>query len=652
MKIKKFILDNVGIYSGKNIFDLEINSKNKNIILIGGKNGGGKTTFFESLKLCLYGKNSFDKVISKEAYESYLKSKIHKNPNLGVKKNYASIIIEFEYSHQSLKSIYEVKRNWEINYRGNIDEYFEVKRNGELLKNLQAETWQEFINDLIPKGLIELFFFDGEKIQNLVDDHKDTKELSNSFKALLGLEVVEKLISDLEIYESRQLKLENKTSLGNDLESIGENIQEIENKYEEEFQNKALLITKKESLEESIKNLELELQREGGTFAQKRELLKKDILLINNKLEDLENNFRILLSQEAPLVLLKKHLKYFEVELFKENEYNKKKVADDILKQKFIEIKKSLKEKLKQSDLNKIKSILDMNLEKRKMLFNLSDSDFSKLSQSFKNLKNKEKQFFGFSESHNILSKKLNLAQKELSYAPEDEVISPILTDLSLKNKELGVIESEIEDVKKSLNQFMLDIDSLKNRKQQISKEIKQSKKYSEKLDQIFKVKNSLERYNKQLSKVKLEEFCEVFIGIYNKISRKSEKFDKVEIDEKTFEVTLVKTYEGESIKTPKRELSEGEKQMYALSVLWTLTKLSKRPLPFVIDTPLGRLDHSHREKLINSFFPEISKQLIILSTDSEIDEKYFNLLRKNVEKSYLLNENNGSTKIKKGYFF
>jgi DNA sulfur modification protein DndD len=82
------------------------------------------------------------------------------------------------------------------------------------------------------------------------------------------------------------------------------------------------------------------------------------------------------------------------------------------------------------------------------------------------------------------------------------------------------------------------------------------------------------------------------------------------EINHKTFEVTLIKMDKEDQIRTPKKDLSEGEKQMYALAVLWTLTKISKRPLPFIIDTPLGRLDHTHRKKLVESFFPNIIWQL------------------------------------------
>ena len=68
MLLEKITLQNFGIYKGENVFDLT-STKEKPIILCGGKNGGGKTTLFDSVMLCLYGEKSFDKRISKKEYK-------------------------------------------------------------------------------------------------------------------------------------------------------------------------------------------------------------------------------------------------------------------------------------------------------------------------------------------------------------------------------------------------------------------------------------------------------------------------------------------------------------------------------------------------------------------------------------------------------
>ena len=83
--------------------------------------------------------------------------------------------------------------------------------------------------------------------------------------------------------------------------------------------------------------------------------------------------------------------------------------------------------------------------------------------------------------------------------------------------------------------------------------------------------------------------------------------------------------------------MSEGEKQLFATSILWGLAKTSGRSLPFIIDTPLARLDVEHRDNLVDEFFPSASHQTIILSTDSEITKPYYEKLEPFISHSYSL---------------
>ena len=85
----------------------------------------------------------------------------------------------------------------------------------------------------------------------------------------------------------------------------------------------------------------------------------------------------------------------------------------------------------------------------------------------------------------------------------------------------------------------------------------------------------------------------------------------------------------------PRDQLSEGEKQLFATSILWSLAKTSGRSLPFIIDTPLARLDLDHRDNLVDEFFPAASHQVIILSTDTEITKPYYEKLLPYIARSY-----------------
>ena len=203
MLLSKVILNDFGVYRGRNEFNFQT-TPDKPIILIGGTNGAGKTTLFDSVMLCLYGQDSFEKKISQKQYHQKIARTIHRY--LGTKKSAdeASIIVEFQFAHAGKKYEYQVLRMWQNN-DGVIDETLSIKKRlfGEesfvKLDSLEESEWQTFIDQLLPKGITKLFFFDGEKIQSIADSGDEDKYIKSSFDTLLGLDLVNQLIDDIGI---------------------------------------------------------------------------------------------------------------------------------------------------------------------------------------------------------------------------------------------------------------------------------------------------------------------------------------------------------------------------------------------------------------------------------------------------------------------
>lgn len=141
---------------------------------------------------------------------------------------------------------------------------------------------------------------------------------------------------------------------------------------------------------------------------------------------------------------------------------------------------------------------------------------------------------------------------------------------------------------------------------------------------------------------------------MFCQLARKKDLVKQFHINPCTFEVSF-ENFNGEIF--PKRRLSAGEKTVYATSLVWALAQASHRPLPMVIDTPLGRLDTKHRLNLIKNFFPYANRQVILLSTDTEINGKYKKLIEDKIAKKYLIvdevNKKSGDrvSKIVSGYF-
>ena len=100
-------------------------------------------------------------------------------------------------------------------------------------------------------------------------------------------------------------------------------------------------------------------------------------------------------------------------------------------------------------------------------------------------------------------------------------------------------------------------------------------------------------------------------------------------------------------------QLSKGEKQVFILSLYWAIIKTSNQAVPFIIDTPFARIDTEHREQISAVFFPNISGQVIILSTDEEVVGSYRAIIQPHIAHEYLLEYNveQGCTSVKPGYF-
>ena len=126
---------------------------------------------------------------------------------------------------------------------------------------------------------------------------------------------------------------------------------------------------------------------------------------------------------------------------------------------------------------------------------------------------------------------------------------------------------------------------------------------------------------------------------------------DHISIDPETFEAAM---YDADNNEIPRDTLSQGELQMMATSVLWGLARTSGRPLPFMIDTPLARLDAEHRSNLTERFFPLASHQILLFSTDTEIRVDDYAKLRRYVSRSYTIqyDPDSAGTKVRHGYFW
>jgi DNA sulfur modification protein DndD len=149
----------------------------------------------------------------------------------------------------------------------------------------------------------------------------------------------------------------------------------------------------------------------------------------------------------------------------------------------------------------------------------------------------------------------------------------------------------------------------------------------------------------------KIERLSDLITDSFRFLLRKQSLIERIHIDPSTFAITLF-NQAGHAL--PKERLSEGEKQIFAISVLWGLARASAHPLPAIVDTPMARLDAAHRRHLVERYFPNASHQVLILSTDTEVDRHYYQALQPYIARAYHLryDEDSRATHAEEGYFW
>jgi DNA sulfur modification protein DndD len=215
----------------------------------------------------------------------------------------------------------------------------------------------------------------------------------------------------------------------------------------------------------------------------------------------------------------------------------------------------------------------------------------------------------------------LDGAAINIARAPDESRVADKLKDIAdlneAKTKAILARNNKLTDAKSEIEKAV----ELAKNIQKIHDKYKTANNVSEAVTNAQNTNSLLEKFAKELTEIRVKQLESEFIKSYQKLARKDDLEISARINTTTFDVELIDEH---SNTINRKELSAGEKQIYAIAILEALGKTSGRKLPIIIDTPLGRLDSHHRDKLIERYFPDASHQVIILSTDTEVDENYF----------------------------
>jgi len=665
MRFESIDLYNFKNYKGKNSVTFsKKHKKDKNIFLIGGLNGAGKTTLLEAIKLCLYGKKYNGKFVSKNEYNDFIYSAINRK---AVKENNLKCFIElkviFDDSYPTFTL--NIKRSWHTNNQKEIEESFEVFRDDAPLEFISKEYWQDYINYLIPSHVSEFFFFNGEKVKELAVGSNADEILQSSIKDLIGLNLYEKLLDDLQ-------KLKSKIRRRNEKKGhISQNINEHEalktKKTGEIKKLNRIINTKKKRIKENnrmISEIEKELKRKAGAFAELKKEAEKQILKLQEKNAILNEQITNITKDLIPfLIPLKLSKKLFQQLEFEQN-YKNLQYTQRILKGQIKEFSKNLKEKskvlkqLSKQDMKafekEINTIFSDSLKNKKqalitVIHDLTISDFENIKMFLQQInKNTISNFENTLETRQNNSLQINKIKKELKTIPDDFYV---ITNLEKTNK----IKLANESLSKEILNLTEETPILCNEIEKINLEIEKLEEEiicvgedNQKIAYINRIISAINEYNKEMITLNTKNLENTISTMYHSLANKEDMVKEIKVNPLTFTTELF-DFDGNSLN--KEGISEGEKEIYAISVLWGLSTISHHKLPMIIDTPLSKLDNTHVKNITSKFFPKASDQVILLSQDREIDQNIYSILKPHINQSYTLLQKD-ENKIKSGYFF
>jgi DNA sulfur modification protein DndD len=659
MLIKELVLRNFRVFNGTHTVNLaprkrEHEAHERPIVLFGGLNGAGKTSILTAIRFALYGRLAFSNIIQNQDYIDQLDALINNGHSHAERPNEASVELTFTYNKSGIESEFTVTRAWK---RGKKDHLF-LQQNGQILKELDYDQCQGFLNELIPHGIADLFFFDGEKIAELAEDESGNI-LKTAVRRLLGLDLITKLRNDLSIYIKRQHSKNLGGAQLKELKELDSQSELLEKKCEKLLADADIAKTRLELITLEIKKHEALLNAQGGAFAQTKvkEQAKVDELL--KEKERLEKTIRLECDSTLPLSLAPNILKLLLDKINEESEIKQANIFEKQLSSFLDLLKQDLAFRSKETMKIATEAITDNLADymskkpQGELLFDISDRDAGMLQQSI--VFQSADSWKRFDYCRKVLAsveEQLEQAAANIARAPEDEQ----LTDLFQKIRGLDIKRAEI------LQEYKTLLFSAKEAKQKQYEIARKIQKFHDSARDVYNLSSSLKNaeetielldyYSEVLTAARVNTLQMNFDVAYHKLARKEDLQLHAHIDPETFDVDLVDEH---NTAINRKSLSAGEKQIYAIAILEALAKTSGRDLPVIIDTPLGRLDSKHRDKLINHYFPYASHQVVLLSTDTEVDEKYFvDQLRDDISHAYQIkfDTRTKSSILKPGYFW
>lgn len=656
MTITRIVLKDFGVFGGQQTLDLSASNPDRPIVLVGGENGRGKTTILEAVFLVLYGKLSPFVSSSGSAYAKYLQGRVNdRSPD-----ETASVTVVMDYALEDRMSEIEACRTWTKTGSGR-QEQFVVRRDG-WDDDWLSDNWGVYWTQVLPPDIAGLFFFDGERIEALADPSTSARVIRDSLHALFGISPLSRLKSDLDLVQKRAID-----------EEPSEQHEKLEESYtayvaatrgHERVQARMAAATAQSAEVRSLLDrLERRLHAVGGgaESLKNRDATRTELAQCKTQIEAIDTELRAVAGGNAPFLLIEPLVQRTGVSLSSSKSAEEIELVRSIGIDLGARISQRLEEQFRGQHSEvaaSVQAIIDSELPSSVKTPSISfPSEALREAESWPLLLADMEQV----RSHldELLSERATVVhhaeqlESRLLALPAEESVRELLEEESAKQAELKQIEQTTEQIAEELAASNRVLEQHQNRYTSVAEGLLRThNKTADAARVVTHARRTQELLSQLQERLVRKHISRLEIELSEKLAILHSKrlVNNVRILPDTFEIQL-STESGEII--PAARLSAGERQLLSLAVLWAVQSYSDRKMPMIVDTPLGRLDTSHRRNMVERFLTEASHQVIVLSTDSEVTPELAASVADSVSAQFRLHYESvdQSTRIEAGYF-
>jgi len=651
--LNRLTLHNVGTFAGQQTLDLTPPDRDHPVLLIGGLNGAGKTTVLEAIQLALYGPLLRTNARGKGSYERYLRGLVHRHsdPAKG-----AAIELEFTAYQGGEEHRYWIRRSWKP-AGASLREILLVSVDGRHDAVL-TENWHEYVETFLPRGIAGLFFFDGEQIEALADLDRSREVLRSALDALLGMDLVTRLTADLTVLRKRHQSGQLSSA---DQESVAQ----IEAAFSaardaEDAALHALADARASAAraDEALRQADEAYRDAGGHLADRRDEAERVAEQAKSRKRDIEVDMRTAAAGDAPLLLLLPLLTGLLVRARQEENSARDALLVSVLDDRDAEVLRWLEES--DTDPNVISAVrgkLDADRSRRTgaPVENISvlagAAPISLLTSHL--LPGTGDAIASLLTAHAEATEAADESDRVLASIPHPEALAPVAVARESAAHSRTLAQAKVaftEDAAAKARSIRERASAAHNKSlERLTQAELAAADDRRVVEHLSRAQDTLERLRVAATRRQLARIADLVLEALQMLLRKDRLITGVTIDSETTSVELAGS---DSLPLSAGDLSAGERQLLAVALLWGLARAAGQPLPVVIDTPLGRLDRSHRDRLLERYFPHASHQVILLSTDTEIDAPSREALHPFVGREYRLEFADGASTVVPGYFW